>query len=138
MKNVREIFRAIAALDRLTAWAFPPWLPIFLSVAAFVSLLVLGDFAGSPERRSPLVGLGGAIMACLGIITIARPVIRAGGYRAWYEQSKIIDGGSFKPSTEEIVEIEEGRKDSLAVNIIGPALAISGTLINGASGFIAP
>lgn len=77
-------------------------------------------------------------MACFGVFAVARPVMRAGGYLAWLANSKVIDGGHLVPTQEEISEAIEERKDALAVNVIGPALVISGTLTNGLSGFLAP
>ncbi|MBD8665315.1 hypothetical protein IFT59_18910 [Rhizobium sp. CFBP 8752] len=77
----------------------------------------------------------GASAACCGVVTLGRPMIRAGGYEAWARKEGVIDGGSFPPSPEEIEEEEQSRLDAVAVQIIGPALTIVGTLLNGISGF---
>ena len=81
------------------------------------------------------MALFGAVMACLGVFTIARPVIRAGGYKAWLQKSSEIIAAPYVLDQAALKEAKEAEKDSLAVNIIGPALAIVGTIMNGASGF---
>lgn len=137
MMITTKIVRKLHALDRRTAWAFSPWIPVAVSLIIFIALLWFGDFAGEPARRSSLVAAGGAVMACLGVLAVARPIIRAGGYLAWHEKSKTGDAGSAEPSPEELREEKQERSDALAVNVVGPVLAISGTLINGLSGFFA-
>lgn len=87
------------------------------------------------DLRGPIIAAYGAFLACCGVVTIGRPMIRAGGYRAWYEKSNVIDGGTFEPTAEEIAENAELLKDAHAVQITGPALALFGTILNGLSGF---
>ncbi len=122
-------------LDRKTAWPFSPWLPIVAAIVLFFVVALIGDFWGTPTRRAPVLGLGGAITACCGVVAVVRRFIRVGGYNAWYEQSKSVGGGSLKPTAEELAEEQEGRKDVLSEAVVGTALIIVGTLVNGASGF---
>lgn len=116
-------------------WAFNPWL--FASIA--LAVLLLGGLGwrmtGRPVSVSAALAAYGAFMACCGVVTIGRPMIRVGGYRAWHEQSRIINGGDYPPTPAEIEEDRQGRLDAMAVQVAGPALVIVGTMLNGISGF---
>lgn len=116
-------------------WSFHPWTGLGLWVASVVLLEGVCDLSGFAPALSSKLALAGAVMASLGVFTIARPVIRAGGYKSWLAKTNFIDGGSLQPTAEELEEADQIEKDALAVNIIGPALAIVGTIMNGASGF---
>lgn len=70
----------------------------------------------------------GALWIIFAAAMIARPIIRV-GYRNWYQSTKTIDGGSFKPTAEEIEEGRQSDIDALCVQILGPCLAILGTLL---------
>jgi hypothetical protein len=70
----------------------------------------------------------GALWVIFAAAMIARPIIRV-GYRNWYLSTKTIDGGSFKPTAEEIEEGRQSDIDALCVQILGPCLAILGTLL---------
>ncbi|ABC90789.1 hypothetical protein RHE_CH02004 [Rhizobium etli CFN 42] len=116
-------------------WAFHPWSGLGLWVAAVVLLEIVCRLSGFAPALSSKLALAGAVMASLGVFTIARPVIRAGGYKSWLEKNRKIGGASYQPTPEELEEAGQIEKDALAVNIVGPALAIVGTIMNGASGF---
>lgn len=125
-------------LDRFEGklkWAFHPW--FFVGVVLLVGLLGgwVRCVTGKPISVSAALAAYGAFMACCGVVTIGRPMIRVGGYRAWHEQSRIIDGGHIVPTPEEIEEDRQGRLDAMAVQVTGPALVIVGTMLNGISGF---
>lgn len=122
-------------MDRKTAWAFSPWVPPVVAFTLFVTVALVGDFWGVPSRRAPILALGGAITASCGVIAVVRRFVRVGGYNAWYERSRIIDGGSFDPTPDELFEDREARKDVLSEAVFGTALIIVGTMVNGASGF---
>lgn len=130
-----KIFDKLHEMDRKTAWAFSPWAPLIAAIGLFFVVALMGDFWGVPARRAPILALGGAITASCGVIAVARRFVRAGGYNAWYERSKNIDGGSFEPTAQELHEDLEARKDVLSEAVIGTALIIVGTMVNGASGF---
>ncbi|MDK1494221.1 hypothetical protein QN219_30095 [Sinorhizobium sp. 7-81] len=116
-------------------WAFDPWAGLWLWGAFVVPFSVVRLWIGLSPITTATLALYGAVMACLGVFTIARPVLRAGGYKSWLAKKHIIGGAPFTASSAENKEAEETEKDALAVNIIGPALAIVGTLMNGAGGF---
>lgn len=122
-------------VDRKTAWAFNPWLPPVLATLA-VFVVALAFDSGEPARRASILAASGAIVVCFGLLSIARPVIRVGGWVAYHDKSVTTDGGSFDPSPAESRAIEEARKDTLSVQVIGPAMAIGGTLTNGFSGLL--
>ena len=125
-------------LDRFEGkgkWAFHPWVGLWLWGAVVVLFSLVRQLVGFSPITAATLALYGAMMACLGVFTIARPVIRAGGYKSWFAKTREIKGSSYSPPLEELKEAEETEKDALAVNILGPALAIVGTLMNGASGF---
>ncbi|MGR8964225.1 hypothetical protein [Rhizobium leguminosarum] len=116
-------------------WAFRPWTGLGLWVGSVVLLQIVCGLSGFAPPLSSKLALAGAVMACLGVFTIARPVIRAGGYKSWLKKTSIVGGASYELTPEELEESEQVEKDALAVNIVGPALAIVGTIMNGASGF---
>ncbi|UTD26126.1 hypothetical protein [Bradyrhizobium sp. WD16] len=127
--------KAIDDLDRRSAWAFHPWFFVIVALIVGISLGLLRWRTGLPVSTSATLATFGAFMACCGVITIGRPMIRAGGYRAWFEKSRIIDEGHIVPTPEEIEEAKQGEKDAAALQITGPALVIVGTMLNGLSGF---
>jgi hypothetical protein len=51
------------------------------------------------------------------------------GYGAWYRSSKIIDGGHFVPTAEEIEEDRQSAIDARCVQVFGPVLAVLGTIL---------
>lgn len=116
-------------------WAFNPWTGLGLWAALIVLLQIVCGLSGFVPALSSKLAFAGALMACLGVFTIARPVIRAGGYKSWLKKTKNMNFGSLQPTTEELEEDQQVEKDAFAVNIVGPALAIVGTMMNGASGF---
>ncbi|GEM_PF-1900767 len=125
-------------LDGKGKWAFSPFLGWVLS---FAFTVVLGGLRivlnyGAEAINSDVMALVGAVMVCFGAVTVARPVIRVGGYKAWVEKNSVIGGGNFVPTDAEIEERRQVVLDSKAVNFTGPALAIAGTLINGVSGLL--
>ena len=135
VQNVREL---PDSMDRRLAFAVPLWSYWLLLGIVVVTLTLAYQHAVSvaaSTKVGPYMGLGGALTACIGALALARPIIRAGGYRAWYEQSLIIDGGTFDITPEQIREEKEGLLDAWAVNILAPAFGFVGTIINGASGF---
>jgi hypothetical protein len=71
----------------------------------------------------------GALWVIMGAAVIARPMIRRGGYRLWYESTKLIDHGTLSPTPSEIHAEQENELDARCVQIIGPGLAILGTLL---------
>lgn len=110
---------------------FPPWIGVPIAI---IILFVAYPLAPSSELSASLA-FAGAIVVLIGIVTLARPMIRVGGYNKWYEQTKHIDLGHIVPTAEEIAEERQQSKDAVAVQIWGPCLITLGTLTNGASGF---
>jgi heme/copper-type cytochrome/quinol oxidase subunit 1 len=74
----------------------------------------------------------GAVFAVIGIFTMGRPIVRL-GYAEWLRQSRSIDGGK-ADNTPSLVD--EDARDALAVQLYGPIVAASGTLLNGFSGLL--
>ncbi|WP_126000914.1 hypothetical protein [Sphingomonas sp. ABOLE] len=85
------------------------------------------EAVASSFKTGPYMGLGGALTACIGAFALARPIIRAGGYKSWHEHSRIAPAHT--------VEETESLRDAYAVNVIASSFGIVGTIINGASGF---
>ncbi|MHB0953242.1 MAG: hypothetical protein ACYC10_15110 [Allorhizobium sp.] len=123
-------------LDGKGKWAFSPWIGVFATLLFIIGFSVARIWHGVDPVTNNTIALTGAVMICLGAFTVARPVIRVGGYRAWHEKSQVIDCGHITPTDEEIAESEQLLLDSKAVNLTGPALVIAGTLINGVSGLL--
>ncbi len=117
-------------------WAFSPWIGVVGSVVFIIVCSAVRLWYGLYPVTNNTIALTGAVMICFGAFTVARPVIRAGGYRSWHEKGQVIDCGHIPPTDEEIAEDRQLLLDSKAVNLTGPALAIAGTLINGASGLL--
>ena len=110
-------------------------MPVWLALAAGILGGLLFAVLGRPELRAASIATYGSLLASFGVLTIGRPVIRAGGYKAWLEKTRIIIGGSFPPTLEETAEEAQELKDALAVQRIGPLLVVIGTMLNGVSGF---
>jgi hypothetical protein len=110
---------------------FYPWVGAPIAAIILTSAYVLAP----TSKLSASYALAGAIIAMIGVVTLARPIIRVGGYKKWYEKTKIIDYGHISPTSEEIAEDKEQSKDAAAIQLWGPALIVIGTLVNGASGF---
>jgi hypothetical protein len=70
----------------------------------------------------------GALWVVFAGALIARPIIRA-GYKEWYESTKIINGGHFPPTAEDIEEDKQGAIDAKCVQVFAPALAVGGTIL---------
>jgi len=112
---------------------FHPWLFVWVAVAALVFLALA--VVRCPASRAAAIATYGAFLACCGVVTIGRPVIRVGGYKAWVEKSHHIDYGHIGQTPEETAEEAEELKDARAVQWTGPLLVIVGTMLNGLSGF---
>ncbi|MBP2612364.1 hypothetical protein [Agrobacterium pusense] len=115
---------------------FPYWIGVAGSVLFIIVCSAVRVWNELDPVTNNTIALTGAVMVCFGAFTVARPVIRVGGYRSWYEKSRKQSYGSIVTSEEDDAEDQQLLLDSKAVNFTGPALAISGTLINGASGLM--
>lgn len=117
-------------MDRRWAFAVPIW-SYWVLLGIVVTTLTWeyqqAAFVAASTKVGPYMGLGGALTACIGAFALARPIIRAGGYKAWHEQSRI--------AYAEPRETKEGLLDAHTVNVLAPAFGIVGTIINGTSGF---
>jgi hypothetical protein len=51
------------------------------------------------------------------------------GYADWYQSTTVTDGGSFKPTPEELEEARKSATDARCVQLFGPVLAILGTVL---------
>ncbi len=111
--------------------------PRLMLLLAAIAMLVPFGVKGIP---GPTIWAAiGSIICVLGVLSVGRPVLRQ-GYYAWRVASQVIDGGYADPSSAPPEWIEKERQeelDALAVQVIGPALIIGGTLLNGFSGFAA-
>jgi hypothetical protein len=117
-------------------WAFAPWMGLGAWLVYAIIFSVVRVIFGIQPVTSGTVAFHGAVMICVGAVTVARPVIRVGGYRKWLEKTRNVDEGHLIPTTEELAESEQEVLDARAVNLVGPALAIAGTLLNGVSGLL--
>ena len=68
------------------------------------------------------------------MLTLGRPVIRL-GYPKWWEASNTMSGGEYSDPPAQIEEERQRGRDAKALQVSGPALVVSGTLLNGFSGF---
>lgn len=119
-------------LDRRCAPTIPLWVYRILAVLDVLIMSLL--YLEHPCKASAYLGLGGAVLATLGGFAMLRPMIRAGGYKAWLAKRQTIDGGSFEPTDEDRKESKEMNNDEYAVSILGPAMIFVGTIANGAAG----
>jgi hypothetical protein len=129
----------MSLLDRFEGkwkWAFHPCFFVWFAGGGGIGMQWLRILFEIKAPISTWLAAFGAFMACCGVTTIGRPVIRVGGYRTWYKNSLTIGGGSYQPTREEKAETLQRLKDAIAVQITGPALVIVGTMINGLSGFV--
>jgi hypothetical protein len=133
MADTNEQLSFADRMDAKWKWAFPPLLFAWMT-GLFILGMTLGYVLGLQHNSSSMVAIIGAFAACCGIITLGRPMIRLGGYKAWAKSEKVKDYGSIVPTIEEIEKEKQEDKDAFAVQIIGPALAIVGTMVNGISG----
>ena len=99
-----------------------------LWLAAAAASLMLHAWWVWSTRDGTQVARCGALWVIFAGAIIARPIIRV-GYKNWYQSTKTIDGGSFKPTAEEIEEGRQSDIDARCVQIFGPWLAIFGTLL---------
>ena len=79
-------------------------------------------------RDHTLVARCGASWVVFGSAIIARPIIRM-GYRKWYQATRIIDGGHFVQSAEDIEEEQQSAIDARCVQVLGPVVAVLGTIL---------
>ena len=101
--------------------------PQIWGAAAIASLVLHGWWAWSTHDGAPATRCGATWVVFAGVI-IARPIIRM-GYRAWYQSSKIIDSGHFEPTPEELEENRQSAIDARCVQLLGPVLAVLGTIL---------
>lgn len=95
--------------------------------AAVVSLAVHLLWAWNTHDGTPAARCGATWAMFAGAI-IARPIIRM-GYRKWYESTRTIDVGSFETMPEQDEEIRQNAIDAKCVQVLGPLLAVLGTLL---------
>lgn len=107
--------------------------PIGTLSVAVVSLAVLfvWPWYFGAQNYSAYIAFAGTILALIGGVNIARPVLRL-GYAEWLKGLQTIDCGSI---IEKIGIEDEEKRDAAAVQKMGPILIFLGTLINGVSGF---
>jgi hypothetical protein len=101
--------------------------PLLWGTAATVSLVLHAWWVWSTHDGGQAARCGATWVVFAGAI-IARPIIRM-GYGAWYQSSKIIDSGHFKPTPEEHEENRQSAIDARCVQLFGPVLAVLGTIL---------
>lgn len=104
--------------------AISPWCWITGSAA-----MLLFHVVWAIVRHDPMaVSRCGATWVVFAGAIVARPIIRL-GYRKWYESTRKFDGGEFEASPNEIESDKQSELDARSVQILGPLLAVSGTLL---------
>ena len=131
-ENLERAGDAAARLDEKWALSFHPWWPVIVAATTIIIIGRLDNVHADPSHWTRFVSVSGAIMICAGIVSIARPILRLGGYRKWLSQSK---STSIVTSARN-AEVKEDLRDAYSVNIIGPILVLLGTLLNGAAGYV--
>jgi len=136
-KPLEYVIERLHAWDRRTRWAFHPFLPaiVALSINVLVAL-TCGLSTAEAGRDGAILAASGAVMICCGLWSLARPMIRVGGWGAYHERLIEMDASSSDLGLEQLQEQRAARNDTLSVQVVGPVLAISGTLLNGFSGLI--
>lgn len=132
-KQYNCIWMSMDRMDRRLAWAFPLWFPVVVAIG----IPFLGIVGSTLILTTVKIDIAAAIMggwiAFCGAFTLTRPVVR-GGFLSYFKKQNIMGGASFNPSLEEKVEAYERFRDAVATQLVGPALIMAGTLLNGASG----
>jgi hypothetical protein len=101
--------------------------PAFWLFFTVLSFVLHAWWAWTISKGAPLARVGG-IWIVAGVVITARAIVRK-GYGNWLATTRIIGGGSFKPSKE---EIEAGRQSDLDMwgeRWMGPILVCVGTLL---------
>jgi len=96
---------------------------------AVVLLIIHSWWAWHAHDGTHIARCGATWIVFAGAI-IARPIIRV-GYKAWKRSAEclIIDGGGVEPTPEEIEETRQCVIDAGCVQLLGPGLAVFGTLL---------
>ncbi len=119
-------------VNRHSSTLLHPWAGGLIAIPIVVGMVAIGHCKHDPSYAA----LAGATVAVLGVLTVGRPILRL-GYDQWLNASRTIDGGSFKQTPEQQKAKQEENRDAQAIQLSGPLLIIFGTLLNGASGFLA-
>jgi len=132
-RQYNRLWTFMDRLDRRSAWAFPLWVPVVVAIGVpFVGIVGSSSILTTVKMDIAAAMMGGWIAFC-GAFTLTRPVVR-GGFLSYFKKQHITGGASFNPSFEENVEAYERFRDAVATQLVGPALIMAGTLLNGASG----
>lgn len=127
------VLSIIVQLEKLRA--FDPSVGWFLALGVMIAHLVIA-FA---LRNSGWIGAGGALVIILGVLTIARALIRRGDetvIRAKGAVAKLVREVDGEVVDADPVEASQQMLDVRAELQHGPALVIVGTAINGYGGLI--
>jgi len=119
----------VIVVRRLASNPFASFCAAGITLAAHV----WWSYAADNADRLPRCG---ALWAIIGALVIARPVIRL-GYRKWYAQATVIDGGTYPPSPQEIEDARQQAIDARCIQVYGPALIITGTALWAYGDFLA-
>jgi hypothetical protein len=99
------------------------WLLIGVAALAVVASVLASHITG----KWHWFGRSGAIVTMAGVILSVRPLVRM-GFAEWLRSQRVIDGGHFVPTPEEIEEERQTTLDATASNI-GVYMALVGTVV---------
>jgi hypothetical protein len=110
--------------DRMHQFVMNPDAILCAAVVLFLLHVVVGHNLNDYTH----VDRCGALWVILGGILVLRPILRV-GYPEWYRRSRVIDMGTFTTTAGDQEEARQREIDARCVQIIGPYLAMMGTLL---------
>lgn len=131
IQSLIESLRAVVVTwQRAMGHKMRKWLsnPKFWGTAAAASFVLHAWWAWSTHEGIQVARCGAAWVVFAGAI-IARPIIRMGGYDAWYQSTRTIDLGTMESLPEQIEDNRQSELDARCVQWYGPTLAVLGTIL---------
>ncbi len=102
----------------------------WLLVALAFLWLIIWCWVAATSSEPHWVQRAGSVVVVIGVVIAARPIFRL-GYRKWLQSLRVADYGHIMPGPEELEEDRQRGVDEIAQKIVGPIVALVGTLIWG-------